>query len=620
MLFRRFTIVVAFALPKIADSAGECFLPDGSKDENDLPCFSNDTVSRCCAPDEFCSTNKLCVLKTGGPRYARGSCLDKNYGPTCPTFCKGIDDKEKVDLLPCGDPSLGEFCCDEGNGYACCSTPSKVLTLGVGSTFTEGSAESTIMTSMSKAPQAKTSTTSRRETSSTSKERSQSSTKVQTETSIKTDTSVQIKTTVQTQTSVEAQTSTQTSIQVQTSAQVITSTQIQTSDQLVTSIQVQTSVQTSIVVVTSVSVPSISIQTQPPSFGIPIGTSVLPPIPEPLTSILPTTINTFQHSTASTQPSAGVISPSSITPFSATAESIVQSSPTSSAQDTPISPIVASEVSSSSGAISSSIIPSQTTDGAASVTSSIIAGAISATNNPATSGGISTAAIVVGSVAGALILTVLIIIGVIYFKKRAEKRASARFETSLGITNFGYEKSAWNGDGGSGKFGFALGKSTSKRSDRKLGNISGPIADRTASPVETLRRVAARTSMAPVELPSDQRFANGRSGSPYQRNSGGGTSNIRPTEPAQTFNMPEQGVPRRFTGDGRGSFGRPVDVGVPHRVVIPERGLERRVSGGTFEAAQQTESAQRPGYPDLGSTFRSETFNKLLYDVQSQPF
>lgn len=89
MFLRISTVVVALALPRIASAAGKCFLPDGSKDENDLPCFVNDSVSRCCAPDEFCSTNKLCVLKTGGPRFARGSCLDKNYGSSCPTFCKG---------------------------------------------------------------------------------------------------------------------------------------------------------------------------------------------------------------------------------------------------------------------------------------------------------------------------------------------------------------------------------------------------------------------------------------------------------------------------------------------------------------------------------------------------
>lgn len=89
MLFRISTVVVALALPKIASTVGQCFLPDGSKDDNDVPCFSNDSTSRCCAPDEFCSTKKLCVLKTDSSRLARGSCLGKNFGSTCPTFCEG---------------------------------------------------------------------------------------------------------------------------------------------------------------------------------------------------------------------------------------------------------------------------------------------------------------------------------------------------------------------------------------------------------------------------------------------------------------------------------------------------------------------------------------------------
>ncbi len=88
MLLRTAIYLAALVLPRSARTAGTCFLPDGSKDKKDLPCFSNNTTSRCCAPDQFCSTNKLCVLNEGGPRYARGSCLDKTFGSTCPNFCK----------------------------------------------------------------------------------------------------------------------------------------------------------------------------------------------------------------------------------------------------------------------------------------------------------------------------------------------------------------------------------------------------------------------------------------------------------------------------------------------------------------------------------------------------
>ena len=48
-------------------------------------------------------------------------------------------------VVPCGDPKAGTFCCDEGSGAACCNTPSKVLTLGVGTTFPEGVSASGVM-------------------------------------------------------------------------------------------------------------------------------------------------------------------------------------------------------------------------------------------------------------------------------------------------------------------------------------------------------------------------------------------------------------------------------------------------------------------------------------------
>ncbi|CZR51002.1 uncharacterized protein PAC_00877 [Phialocephala subalpina] len=603
MLFRISTVVVAL---QIASTAGQCFLPDGSKDDNDEPCFSNDSNSRCCAPDEFCSTNKLCVLKTGGPRFARGSCLDKDYGSSCPTFCKGINDKEKVDLFQCGDPSLGTFCCDEGNGNSCCATPSKVLTLGVGTTFTEGSAESTIMSSMSKVPKKSESTTSKTSTSTTSKT-STSTSEVKPSTTVQTETSVQVQTTVQTQTSVEAKTSiqtqtslqVQTSFQVQTSAEVITSIQTQTSAQVVTSIQVQTSV----IVVTSVAGQT-SIQTQAPSSNSPISMATTPSSsPTPSTSLLP-----LPPSTSILQPSTSIFSTSAAPMFSATAESIVQNSPASTPPLSRTSSAITPPALSASDTTSPSKDPSSVP---ASITSAIITGAISATNNPTTSGGVSTAAIISGSVGGVIVLTILIIAGVIFYKRRAEKRASARFEASLGKTNFTDEKgSIRSGKSGNGFYGPALGKFKS--------NISPPIANRTANPDGTIGGTtiqATERSITPVELPSDR--------NPYPRNSRVTRSSFGSGGGGQARgNAPEPGVQRRFTGDSdsNSAFISPVTANSPNKAMIPLPGLEKRVSGGTFDAAPKAENNQRPGFPEVGATFRSETFDKLLYDVQSQPF
>ncbi|KAF7854760.1 hypothetical protein EAF04_010328 [Stromatinia cepivora] len=118
-----------------AGGSGRCFLPNGSVDPNGIPCLSGDNTSRCCGSDEFCSTNKLCVSKIDANKFSRGSCADPTFSTACPNFCQGASDNGSV--LPCGKPSLGQFCCDEGQGFACCSTPSKVFSVKQGTNFAE---------------------------------------------------------------------------------------------------------------------------------------------------------------------------------------------------------------------------------------------------------------------------------------------------------------------------------------------------------------------------------------------------------------------------------------------------------------------------------------------------
>ncbi|THV44146.1 hypothetical protein BGAL_0719g00040 [Botrytis galanthina] len=121
--------------------SGQCFSSNGSCDPNGIPCFSNNSASQCCGSDEFCSTNKLCVSKNDPDKFSRGSCTDSTLrAASCPNICQSNGDTGAV--LPCGDPSLGQFCCDEGRGFDCCSTPRKVFTLGRGTTFTENSSNS----------------------------------------------------------------------------------------------------------------------------------------------------------------------------------------------------------------------------------------------------------------------------------------------------------------------------------------------------------------------------------------------------------------------------------------------------------------------------------------------
>lgn len=180
-------------------------------------------------------------------------------------------------------------------------------------------------------------------------------------------------------------------------------------------------------------------------------------------------------------------------------------------------------------------------------------------------------------------LTLFVILGVYFFKKRAEKRVSAQFEASLGRTNFANEKgsirSEKSGRSGRSNFGSVL---TKDPSIGKGSNISPPYAD---------------TSVTP----------------------GGRTIPVRPERKTM---VPEKGVQWRLTGDGGARKSVMMGTGSPNGV-IPLPGLEKRVSGGSLEAASgAAEAVRRPGMPAAGTglTFRSETFDRLLYDVQSEPF
>ncbi|KAH7364134.1 hypothetical protein BKA65DRAFT_130225 [Rhexocercosporidium sp. MPI-PUGE-AT-0058] len=162
MFYRVPIAIAAIAWPTftLAVDKAQCFNPDGSKADADIPCFGSDSLSRvCCSPNQVCSTNKLCVSKESSspPQIFRGSCLDPSFGPSCPTFCTGLNKNQQSAVVSCGDPKEGTFCCDEGKQAECCASPSKILTLGVGNTFPEGLATSSVLSmgSMMNAPAAK---------------------------------------------------------------------------------------------------------------------------------------------------------------------------------------------------------------------------------------------------------------------------------------------------------------------------------------------------------------------------------------------------------------------------------------------------------------------------------
>ncbi|ESZ92052.1 hypothetical protein SBOR_7552 [Sclerotinia borealis F-4128] len=227
----------------------QCFLSNGNNDPNGIPCFSGDNTSRCCGANEFCSTNKLCVSKNDPNKFSRGSCVDPTFqAASCPNVCQSGEFSETLNtmsrkgkqllihnlakdtgaVLPCGDPSLGQYCCDEGQGFACCSTPRKVLRLGKGTTFTENSFN----------PDA------------TSDSNSQSQRPSQSET---TNTNTAITTRVQTQTSSATQTVVKTSVSV--SIQIVTSTQSPTPSAMVFSPVGSATASTFMILVTQTTTP-----------------------------------------------------------------------------------------------------------------------------------------------------------------------------------------------------------------------------------------------------------------------------------------------------------------------------------------------------------------------------
>lgn len=111
MQFASRILTASLILPHVSTLAAKCYNPDGSLDDNDVPCFADDGSSRCCAPDEVCSTNKLCVsVKNGVNSFSRRSCLDASFGGTCPDFCTSSRSlvQRHGPLLTCYSQRLGK--------------------------------------------------------------------------------------------------------------------------------------------------------------------------------------------------------------------------------------------------------------------------------------------------------------------------------------------------------------------------------------------------------------------------------------------------------------------------------------------------------------------------------
>lgn len=465
MLLRILKLVGALALPKLVDSAS-CFLPDGSINATDVPCISNDGTSRCCAPDELCSSNKLCVSKEDHNRFSRGSCLDRSYGSTCPNFCKGINDSGKVTVLPCGSPSLGEFCCDNGNGFQCCAAQSSILTIGVGTSFSEPSVN---FTSMSTNPDSTVAATTSIETTS-----SQASTDVQTSTTIASSNALAMP-------NLDPVTTPFSQIPAASSSAEVSSFFEASSVQNQPTIEsrpvpsnptpkiTKTTLTPPAQISATTSSSSNAIQTQPSvESQIPSSTFVEP---FPSTTLIPSpsTPISVSQDLSFTQPSS-ISSPLSVP----SAVPVTQSPDTSSPLPSQRVPQISSPIQLTSSIRSSTlaIVPqSISVSGSTAQTSSAATSLIAGADDPDSSDsrkGVS-AAIVAGASAASILVVTSLILGIFVYRKRKAKRLSKNFEASLGRTNIVNEK----GSISSGKTGH-LG--------RVVGNLNSPTANSPVTP------------------------------------------------------------------------------------------------------------------------------------------
>ncbi|KAE9367796.1 hypothetical protein N431DRAFT_72600 [Stipitochalara longipes BDJ] len=442
MLLRISNLVGALALPALVDSAS-CFLPNGSVNVTDVPCLSeSDGTSRCCAPDELCSSNKLCVSKVDHNKFSQGSCLDKAFGSTCPDFCKGINDGGKVTVLPCGSPSLGEFCCDDGKGFQCCATPTSVLIIGVGTAFSEGAIK---FTSMSTRPGSSVEATA-----------SQTSSDAQT--------------TVQVTSSSPALTTNPVPATTSFSEAPAASSSAESSSSVeLSSIQSRSPLE-------SRPFPSSSTQSTETALAAPSQSSVAAPsssavqVPSAASSSSPATMETIFAPPAQSStvlPSTSAVQPSVESQIS----SATFTQPLLATTLIPLPSTVISSIRSSTFPIvPQSISVSPTPARASSAATSLVASDVdSDPSNPARR--TSAAAVAGASVASVLVVTALIIVGFFLYRKRKAKHISENFEASLGRTNIVNEKGSIR----RGRVGI-LGKTRSGGSGDSKGSFNSPIA------------------------------------------------------------------------------------------------------------------------------------------------
>ncbi|KAF3398151.1 hypothetical protein F1880_005697 [Penicillium rolfsii] len=122
-----------------ASATSKCYYPNGDEAVADTPCYSDGRITHCCGSNSICLTNQLCLSLEQPYGLSRGSCTDRSFGSSCPSYCKNAQEGSGASLVwftngttgntPDGEPT--EYCCNSvivssNNTLVCSSFPGTV--------------------------------------------------------------------------------------------------------------------------------------------------------------------------------------------------------------------------------------------------------------------------------------------------------------------------------------------------------------------------------------------------------------------------------------------------------------------------------------------------------------
>ncbi|KAJ5825324.1 hypothetical protein N7474_002462 [Penicillium riverlandense] len=108
-------VIIFYALALIT-GATECYYPNGTPADGDVPCRGDGTASACCGPDAVCLTNGLCLAIEQPFGLSRGSCSDSTWqSDNCAQYCG-------MDYGPAGGAALVLFNSTGSDSYYCCNS------------------------------------------------------------------------------------------------------------------------------------------------------------------------------------------------------------------------------------------------------------------------------------------------------------------------------------------------------------------------------------------------------------------------------------------------------------------------------------------------------------------